>query len=335
MKSILSYSLLAAAMAAGVAYGQATTATTTPVGYVSTTLKAQSFNLVGLTVHSSSASAGDLELSAGFGNVLTDADASFSPQSGRLYILEITSGTLKGTIQEVPSASIAAKTITTTDNLEALGLANGDRFTLRLAPTLEEIFTTNTLTSGGTLYASLNSGNADNVWLPDGSGGYNKYYLRNGAFYNVATNQVAPNTPIVYADGLWVEKKVAASTDVNLVISGEVKTVGTNSVISQGFTVLGVVAPAGLTLKTSGLENSLYPSLNAGNADKVWVPQADGTFKRYYRRGSAWRDFDAQSADLPAGTDPALNGAILIERTAAAAGTSNLKLEVPASYSGL
>jgi hypothetical protein len=341
MKSILSYSLLAAAMAAGVAYGQATTATTTPVGYNSTVLQ-QGFNVVGITVQASTATQGNFEAVAA--SSVTDSNVEFAATPGRIYVLEILSGTLAGVLQEIPAASISASsgstTISTPQDLVALGLAVGDKYRLRLAPTLEEVFTTVPFASGGVLKAALNAVSSDNVWIPNSSGGYDKYFLRSGAtpaFQKVSGSSfvAAPNVPLIYSDGMLIEKRDAAPA--TLTISGEVKTVGTTSVATQGFNLISVVAPVGLTLRTAGLEANLKPALNAVSADNVWVQQADLSYKKYFRRGNAttatWRDVSNPTVDLDPSFDPVLPTAILIERRDA--GAVNIKLGVPASYSSL
>ena len=144
MKTTFAYSLLAAAAVCGLANAQ--TAYTTPVGYVTQPL-VQGSNAFGITLHPPAVAKGSIDTVNG--TVLTDSDTTFSPVSGRLYVLEITSGTLNGAIQEVPAASISGNTITTPDNLGTLGLQVGATYSLRLAPTLEEVFTTVPLSSGG------------------------------------------------------------------------------------------------------------------------------------------------------------------------------------------
>ena len=334
MKTPFAYSLLAAAAVCSLANAQ--TAYTTPVGYTTQSLAVGSNN-VGITLHKPAVAKGSIDTVNG--TVLTDSDTTFSPVSGRLYVLEITSGTLNGTIQEVPAASISGSTITTTDNLGTLGLQVGTTYSLRMAPTLEEVFTTVPLTSGGVLNAAISASTADLVWVPNGSGGYNKYYLRSGAtpaFRSVATNLATPNVPLVYSDGLLVQKKSA--TAASLTISGELKTTGTNSVISQGMNSLSIVAPVGLTLGNAGLEDDLTASLNSNSADIVWVQQPNLSYKKYFRRSGSpqtWRDVASPAVALTQGQIDAviLPSAIFIQKKGA--GSTNLDLSVPTAYSSL
>ncbi len=329
MKPFIPYSLLAAAAACGMAFGQAYT---TPVGYVTSDLS-QGFNALGLTLQSPSVASGDFETVTG--TALTDSDATYSPAAGRTFVLEITSGTATGVIQEVPAASISGSTITTSDNLQTMGLAAGDTYKLRVAPTLEEIFTTTPLSGGGVLNAGLSSTGADIVWIPNGSGGYDQYFLHtSGQFRRATTTTATPNVPVIYADGFLVQKKGA--TAAALTVTGEVKTVGTNSVIVQGFNLVSIVAPVGLNLFNAGLEDDVTAGLSATGADVVWVQRADLGYNKYFRHSSGnWRFVDAPSVNLTQAEAEAvvLSSGILVQRKAA--GAVNLDLKVPANYSTL
>jgi hypothetical protein len=335
MKTQLTFSLLVAAAACSLANAQ--TAYTTPVGYTSQSL-VQGSNAVGLTLHSPAVTRGSIETING--TALTDSDLTLSPTAGRTYILEIISGTLNGTIQEVPAASISGGTITTPDNLSSLGLQVGDSYALRLAPTLEEVFTTVPLSSGGVLNASISATNADIVWVSKGvAGAYDKYYLRSGAtpaFRSVATNLVTPNIPLIYADGIYVEKKSA--TAATLRVTGELKKTGTNSVITQGTNLISIVSPAGLTLANAGLEDDLAASISATNADIVWVQKANLSYDKYFRRTGTpqtWRSVANPAVALTTEqlNSISLSSAIRIQKKGST--TSNVDLAVPASYADL
>lgn len=328
------YALLAAAAACGLA-SAAETAYTTPVGYNTQSLL-QGYNVVGLTLQNSPVAVGDFETVSG--TALSDSDVTYAPVAGRTYVLEITTSatpSLVGVIQEIPAASISGSVITTPQDLGALGLAADDTYKLRLAPTLEELFTTTSLSSGGVLQAALNSSSADIVWVPTGTGTYVKYYLHSsGAFRNVATNTASPNIPVIYPDGMYVQKKGA--TAAALTVTGEVKTVGTNSVVVQGYNLLSVVAPAGLNLWNAGLEDDLQAALNSSSADIVWVQQPNLSYAKYFRHSSGnWRDVAAPTVNLTQVQAEAvvLPSAITIQRKSAT--SVNIDLNVPANYSSL
>jgi hypothetical protein len=230
MKLFVSTSILGALVFSGVASAQ-TTATTTPVGYVTHTLR-QGYNALGLTLQTPTLAAGTFETVGA--TSLTDSDVTYAPIAGRTYVLEMTSGTQTGSIFEIPAANISGSTISVitspATDLVALGVTTSDTYKLRIAPTLEEVFTTTPLSSGGVLQAALSAGSADIVWIPISAGVYSKYYLRSGAtpaFRDATTNALTPGVPIVYADGFFVQKKGASAASLTVV--GELKTVGTNS----------------------------------------------------------------------------------------------------------
>jgi len=335
--------ILASLAACGL--GMAQTAYTTPVGYTTSSLL-QGFNALGLNLQTPTLAAGLL------GNVtattVTATGLNFTPIAGRLYILEITTSpaapNLVGAIFEIPAANISGNTVTVTTipatNLVTLGLTSTATYKLRIAPTLEGIFTTVPLATGGVLTAALSAGTADIVWVPTGTGNYVQYYLRSGAtpqFRNVATNLAAPNTPLVYSDGFFVQKKAALVA--SLVVLGEVKTVATSSVAVQGINLVAAVAPVGLTLSNSGVETSMTPALSVGTADVLWVQNTNLTYTQYFRRsgalvGSGWR-LSGGSANLTVAQADAvsLSSGFLLQRKAV--GSTNLTLKVPAFYSNL
>ena len=333
MKTLIPLTALAALVASGTIHAQ-TPAFSKPSGYVTKSL-AQGYNLVGLNLQTPTVASGVLENAVG--TTLTDSQLSLSPVVGKTYILEITASAtsaLVGTIQDIPSTSISGTTITSNDNLAALGLAAGDSYALRVAPTLENIFGVVSLTNGGTLQAALNSGSADIIWVPNGSGSYTKYYLHNsGAFRNVATNTASPNVPFVYADGFLVQKKGA--TAASLTVTGEVKLVGTNSVCVQGFNLVSTVSPAGLNLWNSGIADDIAAALNSGSADIVWVQQNDLSYQKYYRHNSGnWRNVVANTNLSQASVEAiSLSNSVWIQRKGAS--SINLDLNVPSSYSNL
>ncbi len=331
MKTYIPYSLLAAIAATGMAVG-AETAYTTPVGYASQSI-AQGFNLVGLTLQTPTLAAGNLD-TVSAGNV-TDAALTLTPTAGKTYVLEITSGTATGVIVEVPAASITGTTISTgTTNLVTAGVVIGDTYKIRVAPTIEEIFKTDgTIVSRG-----ANSGVADVIWVPNGSS-YDQYFIHPAGVgtVRIAGGQVlAPNVPLIYADGVLVQKKSATTT--TSVVSGEVKKVGTNSVAIQGFNLVSIVAPVGLNLFNSGLATDIAAGANPGVADLLWVPTGAGVYTKYFRHpasGGSWR---TEAAPLVALTQPQaeaviLPPAILIQRKSAT--PAAISIAVPTSYATL
>lgn len=324
--TLLSYAACGLLPAADPAY-------TSPVGYSTQTLKV-GYNLIGITLQTSPLAAGKFETITN--TTATDNDVTYAPVAGKTYVLEITSGTLIGSIFEVPAASISGGAITITTvpatDLVALGLTTADSYKLRVAPTLENIFTTVPLSSGGVLNAGLSATGADVVWIPTGAGTYNKYFLHSNtaAFRRAGTSTPTPNIPLIYADGILVQKKTA--TAASLTVSGEVKNVGTNSALVTGYNLLSAVAPVGLTLANAGIENGLTPGLSATGADLLWIQQPDLSYIKYFRRtNGAWRTstvaVDMTAPEIQAVT---LSKGFYIQRKAR--GTVALKLNVPSNY---
>lgn len=335
MKNLFPLTIVATLAASSIAFAvDPVPAYSKPSGYVTQTLLPNQFTLLGVTLQNSALASG--ALTGVSGSTLTDTNANIQATAGKTYILELVSGGIAGVVQAVPAANITAKTIQTPDNLGALGAAVGNKYNLRLAPTLEEIFGTASLAGGGNLYAALSSNTADIVWVSNGNGGFNKYFLHtSGQFRLAGTTTATPNIPVIYADALYVEKRSAQSVSKDLVLTGQVKTTGTNSTVSLGFNALSVVSPAGATLKTAGLESGMYQALSPSTADNLWVPQVNGSYVKYFRRNGQWRLVSAPTVDLAANVDPVLPSAVLIERRSAVAGTTNVLLQVPASYNGL
>jgi hypothetical protein len=345
MKTRITYSLLAAALACGLAHGQAATAYTTPVGY-STSSLLQGFNALGTNLQTPTLAAGNFENITS--TTLTDSGVTYSPIPNRAYVLEITTSPatpgLVGAIFEVPAANISGSTITITTvpatDLVALGLTSTATYKLRVAPTLENIFTTVPLSGGGVLTAALSASGADVVWVPTGIGSYTQYYLRSGAvpeFRNVATNLASPNVPLIYSDGFFVQKK--AVTTASLTFTGEVKTVATSSIAVQGINLLAAVAPVGLNLTNSGVETNMTSALSVGGADVLWVQNPDLTYTQYFRRSgtlveSGWR-VSGGAANLTIAQAEAVNlsSGFLLQRKAASA--IGVTVNVPSSYSSL
>ena len=335
MKTYIPYSLILAAASAGMAFG-AETAYTSPVGY-STSSLSQGFNALGLTLQTPSLASGNFETITS--TAVTDTGVVYTPISGATYILEITSGSVKGTVFEVLASSISGSTITVNTvpatDLVALGLSSADTYNLRIAPSLETIFTTVPLSSGGVLNAGLSATGADVVWVPTGSGSYAKYFLHSGslAFRLAGTTTPTPNVPIIYADGMLVEKKGAAAS--SLTVSGELKKGSTNSTISQGFNLLSAVAPVGLTLANAGIEDDITAGLSATGADNVWIQQPNLSYVKYFRRtNGAWRTSTTAVDLTPAQVEAVvISSGFFIEKKSA--GTVNLDLNVPTSYNSL
>lgn len=276
-----------------------------PVGYETLTIE-DGFNYLGLRLHEAPVASGTI--TAIDADSIEDSAADFSALTGT-YILEIDNGS--GIIQEV--VNFNSTTEIPTDDLTG-EVAVDDSYTLRPVATLESVFGAD----GGDLDAgNAGTGGADQVWIPDGTGGFDKYYYDNTnltTFVAAWTNADGSNAVVdpatislVYTDGLVI---VGAGGENTFVVTGSVKLTETNFALSSGFNYVSSVSPAGSTLATMfGTDNeSLLDAGNAGTggADQVWVPVAGG-FDKYYYDNTNLTTFvaDWTNADGGAAVDPA------------------------------
>jgi hypothetical protein len=299
---------------------------------VTQTLKANQFNLVGLTLHGAPLASGSFETLSS--TVLTDSQAAFSVVAGRYYILEIVTDanagvSIEGTIQLVAAANITSTTITTTDDLPSYGLQVGATYTLRLAPTIEEILgtTTSVLSKGPNGASPL----ADVIWIPSSNGVYTRYYIRSSdsTVRDTITNAATPNVPIAYTDGFIVEKKNTGDSD--LILSGNVKPTVTRMALETGYNLIGTSFPVGSTLQNCGLASAISAGPNSASplSDVVWIPDGSGGYNTYYLRSSdtTWRN---TLTNVLAPADLSLTSAVLVQRKSATA--FNATLTAPSAY---
>lgn len=324
MKFLLT-SILALGSFTGLAQAQSSV-TPNVFGVVKESLPADSFNLLGVTVHRPVLATGNFETVNG--NTLTDNDTDFSTilTGSDIYLLEITSGTAAGVIQELNSASIGSSNteLTTVDNLAALGLANEDSFQIRRADTIASIFgedNSQGLAAGPSVAAS------DIVWIGTPTGFDRYHYLVSGTQTNGwrrilegggSEAVVGANIPVVYQDALYVQTRSGDTRE--LMFSGEVKTSTTTINIDEGFNYIGMSFPANSTLTNSNLQSQITGSASIAGADVVWIPSG-GTFTKVYYFSSALGTDGWRSAETNQPVDPnlALPSALIIQRKAGSA----------------
>lgn len=321
MKNTISFATAALLAVSGFASAQEEPAYSKPSGYVTQTLS-EGFNLIGITLGPAAQISGSLTSVGSTSVADTQQNFTTALAAGALHFLEITSGSKKGLVVEI--ASWSGSVLNTMDDLASAGVVVGNTYRLTKAPTLEEIFGT----TQSVLKKSNNSSLADVVWVPDGTGGYIRYFQNNSSAWRNAAGGAAPNTPIVFLDGLFVQRKDPGS--VALVMTGQVRVDATILNISEGFNLVGTVFATGSTLQSSGLDATLKRSNNSSLADIVWVPTAPGVYSRFFVNNSgAWRDAagGAAPADLP------ITSAVFIQRKDA--GTIQVLLTPPSFYANL
>ncbi len=330
---------------------------TDPVGYVTETLKPATFNLIGVNLASSVVASGAFE-SSGV-NVATDADADFLTNlpAGSEYVLQLTSGEGVVGINTTASASSATE-LAVADDLSAVILA-GTTYEIRKVLTVSDLFgDANSAELAGAVSGDTSA--ADIVWIPNGAGGYTKVYyntvarvfppLSIGWKTTLTSDDDAANTPVYFTDGTLIQvqrSEFSASeagvvaedlTSKGLVLTGNVISQSTQSVVETGFNYLNRVFPGEVTLADSDLELEINHA-SAGdltNADILWVPNGAGGYIKYYYNGTArifpplsvgWKSTLTSDNDA---ADGVLTSGFILERKGA--GTM-ITLRIPSAVS--
>lgn len=274
------YSLLAAALACGLANAQ--TAYTTPVGYTTVALPASQATYMSVNLHNPIVTSGILTGSTI--SSVTDSTADFTTDLvvGKTYVLELKNGTAEGVVQKI--TSFTGTELTTEDDISTFVVDNVTEYNLREAATVASIFGANN-EAGLTATATGDPGTFDEILTINALGSFNTYfYYDDGVdtgWFDLDFNAVA-TAPLIYTDGLYV-RRLAGST-INLVVSGEVKVVDTQYAILPGNTFAGSSNPVGSTLGNSGL-SAFVTADNDGDppyADQVLIQQANGAYLTYF-----------------------------------------------------
>ncbi|NNC88244.1 MAG: hypothetical protein HKN82_07280 [Akkermansiaceae bacterium] len=257
--------------------------------------------------------------------------AADSGLAGDRSIFEVSSGTANGT---VTGSSVTGATVTTDDDLSA-ELANGDSVTVREIATLASVF--GAANEAGLSAGFFGPGGADQILLPDGSGGFTQYYYDDFDGWHLNNGGTNPGVDpatieMVYTDGFLINGNAAGC----VTITGDVKTGDTAYALTAQFNPLSSIYPAGATLETSfgatndaGLDAGFF---GPGGADQILVPVTGG-FEQYY-----YDDFDGwhlNNGGTNPGVDPttvALPSGILIQNVGAA---QNVTVTAPDFYANL
>jgi len=349
MKNVITVSLVALLLGSTSVTAQSDFVDTKPVGLVTHTLKSGQFNLIGLTLHQPIIASGSITAASSDNNgtpadisddfsVFTDSAINFGVTltAGTTYILEITDAAdagLNGTLQEVTVWS--GNTITTPQDLFADGLVVGDRYQLRAASTIADVF-------GATNTAGLSSGTsatvADNIYLPTELG-FDVYYYSTGGFFTVGWRKIGAgnadfaNQPIFPADGFYILRR---GSDLDITHTGAVKLDDTILAVTRQFTFFSGLYPVGSTLDSSGMVEGLKGGASASVADQVFIqnPILGGFDVYYYSTGGffgiGWRKVGEGSTDF---RDAELPSAFVIGRDGD--DDFNLKIAAPEGYENL
>ena len=346
------------ALALGCAIGSSflsAAVTTDPVGYVTETLSAGSFNVLGSNLSNEIVARGVLESATD--TTITDQDALFTDTLSvdDSYFIRLISDDENLGINTTVSVENAT-TLVTGDNLTAF-VSSTTAYEIRRVVTISDLFGVEN--SAELLGAQAGDTSlADIIWVPNQSGGYTKVYynetarafppLSVGWKSTASGNDDASDEPVYYTSAVLVEVQrptfssgEAGVSDDDLttkkvVFNGSVLTSSSQVVAETGFNYLNKIFPSALTLSESSLALNISHATQGDTtlADIVWIPNSDGGYDKYYYNGTArtfpplsvgWKgttsgDADASTVELSSG--------FLLERKGEA---TMVNLAIPAS----
>ncbi len=263
-KTILT-GLAAALLAPGALFAQ-TTATTTPVGYISHTIagageSSAAFTYISPTLIQPTEFAGQSTISPSGGAVITFASGVPANLNGT-YVLEISTGTKEGWWSTV--ASSTSTTITVEDAFPA-GLPANVAITVRKHATLQNFLGSNSIGLG-----SFNGADASDevqVFNPltqtaqpfafvTGEDWGDTQNYPNGVWLNLETGEPENNKVVVPGSSVVV-KRIAA-TPLSFVSTGAVKTTKTEVDVYEGVNFLGATMAANGTLGNSNFASQIF-----------------------------------------------------------------------------
>jgi len=315
MKTNLTKVAVASLTALVIGHASAQESVSKPVGYETLNL-VTGFNYIGLRLHEAPVISGEPTLVDGA--VVTVADGvadALTP--GETYILEVTEGDATGDTVLISSFDAANDTLTLSIDLSANLFPNDAVFTIRPSADLESVFG---LSNSANLTSGPGLATSDQVWIPNGSGGYNKYFYGEGGGFGVqegwkdsSENLVtAADVNLVYTNGIIV----FALAPNDLVVSGSVKVTPTTYSLQTKFNLVGSVYPVGATLSSlfgAANESQLTSGPGIATSDQVWIPGVGGFEKYFYGEGGGfgvqegWKDSaevlvpDPADVDIPSG----------------------------------
>lgn len=211
-------------------------------------------------------------------------------------LIQITSGSASGRTFLVSTTTASTATTVTIDtedaalvDLTTLGIASGvDTYRVLACDTLSSLFGTPATT--GILGAAAGQSATGDIILVLNSGAYRSYY------YNTTASQwarVGPNTAsnnvAIRPDAMVIYNRLGNSA-LGLTITGEVPSVARKAIVKKsGLTVLANGWPAGLTLSTSGIQNSTgWTTGTSTTADTVQMLIGSG-YQKFYHNGTNWK----------------------------------------------
>jgi uncharacterized protein (TIGR02597 family) len=301
-----------------------TTATTEPVGFVTTTIRASTQSgvpantplspvLLALSAVSGSTTG---QLSGVATSVITINNAGWTASelaNNQAYVL-FKSGALSGLILRVTANTATTATLDTLGaDLTALGAASGDSVQLVQGDTLSSMFGTPADGVVGGTQAQFQAGQTDRVVTTDSSGVVRTYYYntqfsqwrRFGSSVDQGALQISPTAGVMYS-------RIGTSA-INQVTTGNVPVTAVKYLVAtSGTTYLARFFPTDGTINSFGFQNlpdwkgTNTPGVTISTSDKVVTTDANGVIRQFYWTGTQWRRFgsstDQSSVAVPTGS---------------------------------
>ena len=357
----LTYSLLAAAFACGLASAQ-TTAYTTPVGYVTLDVPAGADTTVGQPLHrptefaaaSTGISGNTISVTAG---ALTAAQFEYAaPTQPKTYYVLVTGGSLAGKVYEIDSNTANDLTIVAgATSLQDQGFTTGTTFAV------VPYWTLNTLFPGGAgvgvtvddIFSPVAYVQFKSLAVGQDRAAYKTFFYYGGTeeagpgwYDNDDLGSGLQNDNIIDPYMMATVRNPQAVAN-QVVITGEVPSVGIKSPLITGTAIndnyLTTQLPVDLTLAQSGLSAVLTPATDIFSpVDVVFIynDNAVGFDKAAYRtffyyngteeQGTGWYDNDDLGAGLQDGAAVLKAGrAFVIRRAGGVDGTTTFSTPLP------
>jgi uncharacterized protein (TIGR02597 family) len=347
LKSTLLTLAAAAVLAAlPLANAQNVTATTDPVGFVTTNITASSDGVnfattfVSPVLLQASSVNGTTSgtLSGATSTTVSVASAGWTTDqlsSSQAYFM-LKSGNATGTMLRVSTNTADTATIDALGaDLTALGVASGDSFQLIEGDTVLTMFGTPSNGVIGGNSTKYSSSQTDRVVIRDISGNLRTLYyntdsskwLRSGSSSDQGSIPISPYAGVYYSR--------IATTPLSIVTTGSVPTQSIKLLVpATGSAFFARVFPTEGTLSglgfqnLSGWTNTSQSGITTSNVDRVVTVDASGTLRSFYYTGTQWRRAGS-SSDQSSTTIP-VSGAVYTVRQSSGT-TQPLAVTIPYS----
>jgi hypothetical protein len=347
---IIKHSLLVGLTSiAALSGAKAQTATTDPVGFVTTTIKGVTTPGVAVTTPISPvlvvASGIDGSTVGAITGVtsnsvsLTSANWTASQLPTSLAYVMFKSGALEGLVLRVTANTSTTATLDTLSaDLTTLGALVGDQIQLVQGDTVLSMFGTTVDGVVGGTQAQFTAGQTDKVTTRDASGATRTYWYNTGVTPNrwsrVGSSTDQGSTPISPLSAVFYSR--IGATAINQLSTGNVPVTSVKYLVPQnGITYFSRFFPTDGTINSYGFQSlpgwkgTNTPGVTISTADKVVTTDSTGTVRQYYWTGTQWRR--AGSSTDQSTTPVPIGGGVYVTRSGTVGSPAQL-LNIPLPY---